>query len=196
MSGSSKQGYNAIPEYNEQQPPENQDHRPPSPPSFGSRVKQHKALHYIRTHLAALACVLLGAFVVLFFIFGSILPEATPFPAKHHAHTVTVGVSQLTMDAGRAKCEKIQLKSREQNAPSPKRKNPRSVSDQVPILLKNAIVWDGQGGVLENVDVFINNGTVEQVESNIKLSKALQNSVKVIDAAGHIVSPGLVDMHR
>ncbi|OAD08016.1 hypothetical protein MUCCIDRAFT_129278, partial [Mucor lusitanicus CBS 277.49] len=62
-----------------------------------------------------------------------------------------------------------------------------------PILLKNAVVWDGQGNVLKHVDVYVEDGIIQKVEKNIKIQQ--DGRVKVVDVAGHVVGPGLVDMH-
>jgi hypothetical protein len=60
-----------------------------------------------------------------------------------------------------------------------------------PILLRNAIVWDGQGEILNNVDILMLDGVINQVKQNIQAPK----DAKIIDVRGHIVSPGIVDMH-
>ncbi|KAK4517463.1 uncharacterized protein ATC70_000800 [Mucor velutinosus] len=119
----------------------------------------------------------------------SFLPDTSPSKQFHNA------ISFSTLEAGRAKCEAIQTRQKKgANLPSKDRSyNPRADPTQEPILLKNAVVWDGQGQVLENVDVYIENGVIRQVEKGIQVDGT--QGVKVIDVAGHIVSPGLVDMH-
>jgi len=42
------------------------------------------------------------------------------------------------------------------------------------------------------VDVYMEDGIVQKVEKDVKVAQ----HVKVIDVAGHVVGPGLVDMHR
>ncbi|GAN05479.1 amidohydrolase family protein [Mucor ambiguus] len=119
----------------------------------------------------------------------SFLPDTLPSKQLHNA------ISFSTLEAGRAKCEAIQTRQKKGvNSPSKDRSyNPRAEPTQEPILLKNAVVWDGQGQVLEDVDVYIENGIIRQVEKDIQVDG--NKRVKVIDVAGHIVSPGLVDMH-
>lgn len=126
----------------------------------------------------------------------TLLPDSSVIPTKEaYPQTIKAGVSELTMETGRIKCETIQTRKREKNLPDQERKNPRAESAQKPILLKNAIVWDGQGNVLNNVDIYIEDGIIQKVEKDVQLSKD-QTNVKVIDVAGHVVGPGLVDMHR
>jgi hypothetical protein len=151
--------------------------------------------HFIKrnlSHILVLFTIIVILFLLLVYTF---LPESNMFPSKEtHPQTIKLGVSETTMQAGRAKCESIQVRKRDQNKPNEKRTNPRAEPLQKPILLKNAVVWDGQGNVLNGVDVYIENGVIRQVEKNIDLKDL--SKVQVIDVAGHIVSPGLVDMHR
>lgn len=105
-------------------------------------------------------------------------------------------ISSSTLEAGRAQCEAIQARQKKEiNVPRQDRSyNPRAEPTQAPILLRNAVVWDGQGQVLDNVDIYIENGIIQKVEKDIQVDG--DKRVKVIDVVGHIVSPGLVDMHR
>ncbi|OAD01188.1 hypothetical protein MUCCIDRAFT_146514 [Mucor lusitanicus CBS 277.49] len=75
---------------------------------------------------------------------------------------------------------------------APKRtSNPRAPQNSQPIVLRNAVVWDGQGEILNHVDILMSNGVISQVKQNIQAPA----SAKIIDVGGHIVSPGIVDMH-
>jgi dihydroorotase len=60
------------------------------------------------------------------------------------------------------------------------------------ILIKNGRVIDPKSGLDEIMDVFLNGSTIEKVEKNIRPSG---RDVHVIDASGHIVAPGLIDVH-
>ncbi|OAD66860.1 hypothetical protein PHYBLDRAFT_98329, partial [Phycomyces blakesleeanus NRRL 1555(-)] len=75
--------------------------------------------------------------------------------------------------------------------PDVNRTNPRVPKDTKPVLLRNAVVWDGQGGVQEGVDVFLKDGVIKAVGHGITAEK----DTKIIDVDGRIVGPGLVDMH-
>lgn len=124
----------------------------------------------------------------------TLIPETSVSPNDKLASIMKSGVSDLTMEQGRAKCHAIQSRPREKNLPNTKRaRNPRAESTQGPILIKNAVVWDGQGEILDGVDIYIEGGVIRQV-GKFKLDS--NEGVKEIDAAGHVVSPGLVDMHR
>ncbi|OZJ07021.1 hypothetical protein BZG36_00014 [Bifiguratus adelaidae] len=70
-------------------------------------------------------------------------------------------------------------------------KNPRAHAGQAPVLLKNAIVWDGLGGVKEDMQVYMADGLIKEVSKNVEV----EGDVQEIDVKGHIVGPGLVDMH-
>ena len=58
------------------------------------------------------------------------------------------------------------------------------------ILIKNGHVIDPKNKIDGLLDVLIDKGKIEKVAKNIKISK-----VKVIDAKGKCVVPGLIDMH-
>jgi hypothetical protein len=106
---------------------------------------------------------------------------------------ITPGISSTALEEGLAKCQSIVYHNNNNTTkPIIKRTlNPRAPSNVQLILLKNAVVWDGEGQILENVDILLSNGVISKVKQDIQA----QYPVKVIDVGGHIVSPGLVDMH-
>lgn len=143
-------------------------------------------------HILTLCTV---AIILIILAVYTLIPETSLLPSNKHPQIIKSGVSEFTMEQGREKCLAIKSRPKEKNLPNQKRaKNPRAESTQQPILIKNAVVWDGQGEILNDVDIYVENGVIRQVEAGIKL-KDFKN-VKVIDAAGHVVGPGLVDMHR
>lgn len=60
------------------------------------------------------------------------------------------------------------------------------------ILVKGGTVIDAKNEINKVLDVAIKDGKIERVDTNIPKNKA----VKVIDATGLYVSPGLVDIHN
>jgi N-acyl-D-aspartate/D-glutamate deacylase len=60
------------------------------------------------------------------------------------------------------------------------------------IIIRNAIVIDGTGKeTLRGYDIFIEEGIIKQIGVGLKVPR----KVKVVDAAGKTVIPGLIDMH-
>lgn len=156
-----------------------------------------RAQHFARRHLYHILTLFTVALLLIVLLVYTLLPDSSVFPSKEiHAvpHPIQAGVSQLTMEKGRMQCQAIHTRKREKNTPNQGRKNPRAEATQQPILLKNAVVWDGQGNVLKHVDVYVEDGIIQKVEKNIKIQQ--DGRVKVVDVAGHVVGPGLVDMHR
>ncbi len=60
------------------------------------------------------------------------------------------------------------------------------------IFIRNAIVIDGTGkGMLRGYDIFIEDGIIKRIGVGLKVPR----KIKVIDATGKTVIPGLIDMH-
>ncbi|MBR5270876.1 MAG: dihydroorotase [Clostridia bacterium] len=62
------------------------------------------------------------------------------------------------------------------------------------ILIKNGQVIDPANNINEVLDIYINNGKIQDVGKN--LAKELEGlDIQIIDATNMVVAPGLVDMH-
>jgi imidazolonepropionase-like amidohydrolase len=62
----------------------------------------------------------------------------------------------------------------------------------VPTLIRNAVVLDGEGGRIDNGSVLLIAGKVEAVGGS---DLAAPDGATVIDAQGHYVTPGVIDIH-
>lgn len=62
------------------------------------------------------------------------------------------------------------------------------------ILIQNGTVYDGGGGPPRQADVLIEDGLIRAVEPGIPASAAAP--ARLINAAGRVVTPGFVDIHR
>jgi hypothetical protein len=113
------------------------------------------------------------------------LPDLSIFPG--HSRVVKLGVSQSTMEEGRSKCYAIRFRSEAKIKQKKSRKNPRAVKNQKPILIKNAVIWDGEGGIQENMDILMKDGIVQQIEEGIQLNPSLVDVTDIVDVRGHVV---------
>ncbi|CDH60301.1 amidohydrolase family protein [Lichtheimia corymbifera JMRC:FSU:9682] len=165
----------------------------PSPlPSRWQRVKNSLT----RRRMGAILCLLIFTSLITGIALVLLLPETSPLEDHDYQHVhspIKPGISTRAMEDGLAKCQSIQ-RQKPINQYNPSRTtNPRAPSNVQTTLLKNAIVWDGQGNVLNDVDVLMQDGVIRRVEKDIHIEDS--NNTKVIDVKGRIVTPGLVDMH-
>ena len=66
------------------------------------------------------------------------------------------------------------------------------------ILIKNGRVVDPVSGTDEVIDVFIKNNVIEEIGHDINVAdfnSEESDNIKIINADGMIVAPGLVDTH-
>jgi hypothetical protein len=78
-------------------------------------------------------------------------------------------------------------------------RNPRvTVNATRPLWIKSATVHDGLGGVFRNHDVLVRDGIIVKLgaRADVALVAASLDNVVEIDAAGRVLTPGIVDMHR
>lgn len=59
------------------------------------------------------------------------------------------------------------------------------------LAIKNAKVFDGNGNVLENQVILVENGKFTHIGSNVEIP----TNCEVVDVEGKIVTPGLIDVH-
>jgi len=62
----------------------------------------------------------------------------------------------------------------------------------VSILIKNGRVIDPKSGLDEVIDVFVNGSFIEKIDKHIRKAGS---DVRIVDASGQIVAPGLIDIH-
>ncbi len=58
------------------------------------------------------------------------------------------------------------------------------------ILLKNGTIISPKNKIKGNYDIYIRNGKIEKISSNIKIENA-----KIIDCSGYYIFPGFIDLH-
>ena len=60
------------------------------------------------------------------------------------------------------------------------------------ILIKNGRVIDPASGIDDIIDVLISGNRIEKIDKHLS---GAGKEVRVIDASGHVVAPGLIDVH-
>ncbi|KAF7720793.1 hypothetical protein EC973_006069, partial [Apophysomyces ossiformis] len=157
-----KQGYSAIPVG---------ENIPSVAPSISKasdvvgRVKRSPALLGILT-AAALAAG---------FCLALLLPVCNHELRSHpYAKVVKPGISDIIFQERLHKCHNLQ-RERKFNI-TKQRRNPKA-RQVAPVLLKNAVVWDGQGKVFKDMDVLLEDGGIKDIRHQIQV---VQN-VKAID---------------
>lgn len=186
----SQNGYNSIPENDEQQAQQGEQ----LPSTVISRIKQFDYKTYARKHrLPVVVSTVIALFIILLMGLATWLPDIKHKETTHLIQPpITPGISSSAFKQGLAKCQQIHSHYKASYTNTQKRTlNPRAPQDIQPIVLRNAVIWDGQGEILNHVDILMSNGVISQVKQNIQAPV----SAKIIDVGGHIVSPGIVDMH-
>lgn len=158
---------------------------------FTNRIQQHGVKIMIFGAFAFFLALLIGL--------ATFLPIAEQQQKRSKVEVIqpySPGISSKSLQHGLAKCRQLEKSASiiENNAihSADRKVNPRAPKNVRPVLLKNAVVWDGQGGILNHVDILMTNGVISQVKQNISQVPA---GAKIIDVGSHIVSPGIVDMH-
>ncbi|KAF9156344.1 hypothetical protein DFQ26_009396 [Actinomortierella ambigua] len=134
--------------------------------------------------LAATAAI--GILVVSAYLLG-----ATNELSYHRVHQEAVGISKAHYEEGVAKCRAIHNDKRHLYlSPEDRQINERYVNGTESILFTNGYFLDGKGKTVEG-DLLVERGLIVQMGRDVKAPK----HVKTIDLKGHIVTPGIVDMH-
>jgi dihydroorotase len=60
------------------------------------------------------------------------------------------------------------------------------------VLIRGGRLIDPKNDLDGKFDILINNNTIEKVDKNIR---GVSDTIKVIDATGHIIAPGFIDVH-
>lgn len=199
MSQRKGSGYAAIPTDSDVEQQTSQ----PAPSSAGQspwrRFLNHPKVQQTQTALkhnpagtfTAALVMAVGAIVII----ALFLPDTTslnPFPSSKGGLVVPPGISASALQEGLNKCRQLK-RDRIESFADKDRQNPRADNRTPDVLLQNAEVWDGEGHILKNVNVLLQNGVIKAVGKDVQ---ATDSKTEVIDVKGHIVSPGLVDMHR
>ncbi|KAI8972923.1 hypothetical protein BDB01DRAFT_808623 [Pilobolus umbonatus] len=124
--------------------------------------------------------------LVLFFITALYLNRHLPEEVVQSKRWVIVedkvlspGISSTSFHLGLSKCQG----HTKQSVNGTRHRNPRGMGD---VLIVNGRVWLGDR--YENTDVLIRNGLIVEIGQHLE-------GTRKIDAAGRIVTPGIVDMH-
>ncbi|KAF8936533.1 hypothetical protein EDD21DRAFT_425833 [Dissophora ornata] len=111
--------------------------------------------------------------------------------SHHNADFNSPGISPDHFALGVAKCKAIRREGRHQYpAPDTRSHNPRFVNGTAPMLFKNGYIFDGVSESFKS-DLLIDRGIIAKIGGDIEAPK----DAVVVDLKGHILTPGIVDMH-
>jgi hypothetical protein len=138
---------------------------------------QIKSIHYYR-----LAVIILLLSSISFFNWDSI----------SNNRDIQNDVYSKTFEEGLKQCQLISIlpSYKEERSTNPRYRIGSNPAHR-PLLIKHAILWNGDGKISKNVDIFIRDGLFVKVGTNLSVSV----DHEVIDVKGSFVTPGLVDMH-
>ncbi|KAF9926009.1 hypothetical protein FBU30_004302 [Linnemannia zychae] len=111
--------------------------------------------------------------------------------SHHPVHFENAGITQERFQYGLDKCSEIH-RTDKHTYPEAKTRtfNPRFVNGTKPIVFKNGYIFDGVNDSYKG-DVLVDKGIVVKIGNDIKAPK----DADVVDLKGHILTPGIVDMH-
>ncbi|OZJ05153.1 hypothetical protein BZG36_02194 [Bifiguratus adelaidae] len=99
-----------------------------------------------------------------------------------------VSISSASFHEGLSKCSALRSTV---GTSAVRTRNPRAVKGTKPVLIKNGILWtDNQ--YIHGKTLLLDEGIIKEIDAAVEVDAS---SVDVIDAAGRIVTPGLIDMH-
>ncbi|KAF9920078.1 hypothetical protein FBU30_010136 [Linnemannia zychae] len=111
--------------------------------------------------------------------------------APKKVHFEDVNISGHHFANGVNKCKAIKRDNKHVfPQPESRVRNPRFVNGTKATLFKNGYIFDGENEAFKG-DLLIDQGLIVEIGGEIKAPKG----VNVVDLKGHIVTPGIVDMH-
>lgn len=188
-----------LPRYDEK-------HLPFSAVSSPTSSSNHKSRGMKRKHHIFFALVLT---TVLSLLFGL---KHTGHGSHHQGWTASGIAHPITLLAfaeGLEKCAAIKWLPPLTPRPEERTRNPRfgmgfreaHKAEASPILIKHAILLDGDGKKYEDVDILMHKGLIKEVGKDLEVDSFLkklgveEGEVEIIDVEGRYVTPGLVDQH-
>lgn len=108
------------------------------------------------------------------------------------AKVVSAGISLNSFEYGLNKCQDtIDLSQAKTNTTRTRHRNPRRAPEATDILIQNGHIWLGDR-YLEGGDVYLKDGLIAAIGKGLKVDN---KHVRVINAGGRVVTPGVIDMH-
>ncbi|KAI8391310.1 uncharacterized protein BYT42DRAFT_556455 [Radiomyces spectabilis] len=115
--------------------------------------------------------------------------QAENFWFDDATRVVAPGISLASFYHGFSKCQSIRERAlAETNTTRLRHRNPRSATSKA-LVIKNGHLWLGDRYF--DGDILIENGLISAIDETVDIPEGSQ----VIDAAGRVVTPGIVDMH-
>ncbi|KAI9204645.1 uncharacterized protein BJ171DRAFT_459226 [Polychytrium aggregatum] len=156
--------------------------------------------------------------LLLAFLAALIFLAITPFVLHAHLDSIdhpptlsSLGLPEEAFEAGLRRCLALDpaQKQIQDRLAEPRASNPRFPADSKPtspkdggaLVIKNALIWDGDGNVIHNATLALYRGLIQAVNPSTDelhhFVQSLQDDepVAYLDVEGRYVTPGIVDQH-
>ncbi|KAF9366937.1 hypothetical protein BGX34_000058 [Mortierella sp. NVP85] len=135
--------------------------------------------------------IIIAAAVVALLALSAYVLGASGELSHSKVHFENAGISPEHFAQGLAKCKAIGKEGKHRYPAAESRTiNPRFVNGTAAILFTNGTIFDGVSEAFQG-DLLVDNGLIVRIGGEIEAPEG----ATVVDLRGHIITPGIVDMH-
>ncbi|KAI9354046.1 hypothetical protein BD770DRAFT_325324 [Pilaira anomala] len=162
-----------------------------SRPLLGHEVSRHKTTNK-RSYVVVGSFLLFGfSFIYLSRQLPTIAQQVSPQAIWHESNKViSPGISLTSFEQGIERCQySLDRAEAQTNQTRTRHRNPRKAPDATDLLIHHGHIWLGDRYL--DGDIYLKDGLIAAIGKNLTVDK----HVRVLNAAGRVVTPGIIDMH-